>query len=636
MAKRKRGSAATGTKPASDDSRPGNSKLAINTYEDVADSEDEFHLGRDQVLLDAPEAKRKKRLEDDVMQASDEEVLAYSDSQNEDEDELDGEDEDLSEDSSHPSADEDQDAEAQSEDDEEAGALSGWGTSKKDYYNADEIETEEQARQEEEEARRLQKERRKALSEADFAFDEDRWQGQDSALGESKDGVFTETLPPMDVTSDMSLSEKMKLFKSLYPEFEPLSKEMLDLQPVFQKLSANLPQDQPKHKPSLHTLQFRALSAYLGCLAMYFAVLTSGEPLANGKRQPLAPHLLREHEVMDFLIQCRERWNKVKDVTIQTVTQKPRQHMVTTDDDSEEESTLTEQKRLKSDLKKATKAEKAALMQASQARRAARQQQTEQQLADLNRELDAASSQRLKPSKSNVLAADAAAADADSDLGDEEELDPHEAAEKARKRKSLRFYTSQIAQKANKRANAARATGGDDDLPHRERLRDRQERLTREAQKRGQKAKDEDLGAGSEDEGPSNMQREERGGNIEDDEFAREMIAKAKSKKAFKNEREEAYRQAKEQGGKVVRQELPGVGPDGRREIGFKIEKNKGLTPKRNKLNKNPRAKKRAKYEEKTKKLRSMKPTYKGGEGRGGYGGELTGIKTNLVRSTKL
>lgn len=49
----------------------------------------------------------------------------------------------------------------------------------------------------------------------------------------------------------------------------------------------------------------------------------------------------------------------------------------------------------------------------------------------------------------------------------------------------------------------------------------------------------------------------------------------------------------------------------------------------------NPRVKKRKKFEEKKKKLGSIRQVYRGGEGKG-YGGELTGIKTNLVRSVKL
>jgi U3 small nucleolar RNA-associated protein 3 len=37
------------------------SKLAINTWEDVADSEDEFHINRDKVLLDEEPAAKKLR-----------------------------------------------------------------------------------------------------------------------------------------------------------------------------------------------------------------------------------------------------------------------------------------------------------------------------------------------------------------------------------------------------------------------------------------------------------------------------------------------------------------------------------------------------------------------------------------------
>jgi U3 small nucleolar RNA-associated protein 3 len=65
-------------------------------------------------------------------------------------------------------------------------------------------------------------------------------------------------------------------------------------------------------------------------------------------------------------------------------------------------------------------------------------------------------------------------------------------------------------------------------------------------------------------------------------------------------------------------------------------EKNKGLTPRRKKEVRNPRVKKRMRFDEKKKKLASIKAVYKGGEGRGGYGGEFTGIKKDLVKSVKL
>lgn len=42
------------------------SKLAITSYEDVADSEDEFHINRDKILLDeGPAAKRLRKWQEE-------------------------------------------------------------------------------------------------------------------------------------------------------------------------------------------------------------------------------------------------------------------------------------------------------------------------------------------------------------------------------------------------------------------------------------------------------------------------------------------------------------------------------------------------------------------------------------------
>lgn len=39
----------------------GDSKLRINTWEDVADSEDEFYINRDKILLEEGPAQKKQR-----------------------------------------------------------------------------------------------------------------------------------------------------------------------------------------------------------------------------------------------------------------------------------------------------------------------------------------------------------------------------------------------------------------------------------------------------------------------------------------------------------------------------------------------------------------------------------------------
>ena len=42
------------------------SKLRINTYEDVADSEDEFHINRDKILLEeGPAQKRQRKIQEE-------------------------------------------------------------------------------------------------------------------------------------------------------------------------------------------------------------------------------------------------------------------------------------------------------------------------------------------------------------------------------------------------------------------------------------------------------------------------------------------------------------------------------------------------------------------------------------------
>jgi hypothetical protein len=56
--KRKAGGRAYGEAKAP---KEDDSKLAINTWEDVADSEDEFHINRDKVLLDEGPAAKKLR-----------------------------------------------------------------------------------------------------------------------------------------------------------------------------------------------------------------------------------------------------------------------------------------------------------------------------------------------------------------------------------------------------------------------------------------------------------------------------------------------------------------------------------------------------------------------------------------------
>ncbi|KAG0681488.1 hypothetical protein C6P40_004743 [Pichia californica] len=76
------------------------------------------------------------------------------------------------------------------------------------------------------------------------------------------------------------------------------------------------------------------------------------------------------------------------------------------------------------------------------------------------------------------------------------------------------------------------------------------------------------------------------------------------------------------------------IGEDGKRAIGYQIMKNKGLTARRKKENRNARVKKRKKYDAAKKKLKSVRAVYTGQQGP--YSGELTGISKKVSRSVKL
>lgn len=555
------------------------------------------------------------------------------------------------------------------EEDEDTG---GWGTSRKDYYNADTIETEADALEEEAEARRLQQRQLQGMTEADFGFDELEWlkagkneDGDDEGDNDG-DNVIREVLPKVQITDSVSPEERLRILKMRYPEFEPLAKEFLNLQAVHEdsKIAATTAVAAQQHMDAkggqspanelsvtpIAAVKHRALSAYLAALSMYFALLTSGPADLDGKLSTMPSEELREHTIMETLVQCRGLWEKLKNVAVPEIdvgttsdiqNENPNGHATDTKavesrnlegtkNIKETEATPKQKKKHKT---KAQKAAEAAQVQAD-ALRAERLQKTEEELAGLSA-LTAASRVSSKASKRSAKTA-AADMDSDSDFGEQTALTPHEAAEKAKRKKSLRFYTSQIAQKANKRDAAGRDAGGDADLPYRERLKDRQARLNAEAEARGKKptgsTKGDALGGPSDEEDHAETQELQDGSGSEG--YYDLVASRSANKKASKAALAAAHAQAEKQGGvvRVVEEETT----DGKRAISYAIEKNKGLAPRRKKDVRNPRVKKRKKFEDTKKKLGSIRQVYKGGEGKGGYGGEKTGISTRLVKSVKL
>ena len=378
------------------------------------------------------------------------------------------------------------------------------------------------------------------MTEADFGFDETEWlQGADQAEeGDNDHDVVREVLPQLEITESMTVEEKTKILQKRYPEFSPLAKEFLELQPIQDQLSLDSAAAQavlghqkatttPIEKiPPVATVKWRALQAYLASISMYFAILAHGGKDSSGKLKPRAPEELREHPIMDDILKCREIWQKAKDANIPELAEKLDIHPnisgnmdetqtngITTSQDVSNPSRNVAAKKKKTRKSKAVRAAEKALIEA-ESRRAERQKRAEDDLAKLSGIGPKA------PSNPNRAIETPVDNDDYSDFGEETTMTAQEAADKARRKKSLRFYSSQIISKAKKRENAGREVGGDGDLPHRERLRDRQARKNAEAEARGhKKATAADQLGGESDEEDRRVAKEMRVGNDDDDYY---------------------------------------------------------------------------------------------------------------------
>ncbi|KPI35958.1 uncharacterized protein AB675_10418 [Cyphellophora attinorum] len=594
----------------------GHLNSAVEQNDTFNDSEDDFVTGREKILLDeGPAAKRRRRLEEEDAELlpSDEEVFGdglVSDDDDDAEDLLDEPDDDAGE-----AADEEEDERY-------------WGDKRGDYYGADEIEDEQDALDEEAEARRLQQKQLQNMTDADFGFDEIAWA---QAEGQQTTTSTTEKLPPVRISETATDEERLQILNTRYPEFEPLSSDLLACNAEYEELKA-VAKKQSKSQASSKQVRLWAVSAYMAAIAMYLAVLTSTK---DGIALP--PAELRQHPIMTSLLRARQAWERTKDLksekeaeAAQPTSAPPVQpppkttiangiHKPSKVSQRGPDATATSVKTIKPKKPKT-------ITSASV---------SEPGIADARvpKKSAASTSKPKRTTIENLLAQSGPAKDEDdeSDFGDEVALTAEEAAAKASKKKSLRFYTSQIAQKAGKRAFASRQAGGDDDLPYKERIRDRQERLKREVeQDRAEQAAMSDGGASDADYDENDLASKM---NNDANEYYNALTSAASAKKTDKLARADAHALAAQQGAQVYEEET--VGPDGKRKITYAIEKNKGLQPRRKKEVRNPRVKKKKKFEEKKKKLASMRPVYKGGL-KGAYSGEGSGIKMNVVKSVKL
>lgn len=535
------------------------------------DEVDEFAQGKEQVLLkeagwDKPEQESSDEDEEEQVMDIDEDDKATKADIDEYRRKLRG------------PIDEDEEEYFVNEDESEAEEDEGWGISKNDYYGAEDLEEEndEDAKEMEIEALRLQKKHMEELNMDDYMLDEtvDEWKK------EAKDEEPEEEAPKTVKVSAMDKAEQRQSLEKQYPEFIPLTKDFESLRPTLEDLAARRDQ-----LGEVDRVRYTALASYLGTVATYFALFL--DQMSTGEQ-----FSMKNEPIMESILSTREGWriaNKLKPV----ISQSDDEVVI----EQEEEESEIGQSQHNSDI------DESGSNSDSDSFHSFSEESEVEETPKLRRSI-----KHLKKKK----------------LEDIDEIDLEE---KKGRRKTLGFYTSKIDQTDKKKKTKFQ---GDEDIPYKERLFERQQRLLEEARKRGdisnKSAPGVDLGDDLDDEEPEEVL------DIDDDAYYESMKSK---KDAKKHAKENAVKLAK----KAIREGnynelMESVDDDGKRAINFQILKNKGLTKKRKKENRNSRVKKRLRYAKAQKKLSSVRAVYKAPEGP--YQGEKTGIKKNLSRSVKL
>ncbi|CAK7243690.1 MAG: something about silencing protein 10 [Sporothrix thermara] len=678
----------------------------ITTYEDIADEQEQYFLDQDKIMLDAEQGtkrQRREQQEDEFLELSDDDVLGADPDDSDNDEPEDPSDRRKQKKKAKKAAakkartaataaknDSDDDGDDSGRKaaaaEEEEGDQGWWGTSKSEYYDGETIETEANALEEEAEARRLQKKQLSRMKAEDF-FDMDEWttagakdNSKGIADGTSASAAAAAAASGATVTltthtnkeeiDSMSSEEKAKFLQDYYPEFDPLCDDFVELEPLMHEYKA-LAEGKPSE--SLEVVQFRALSCYVATICMYLSLFMSpSRDNPNGNRYIMDPDELHDHEVMQYLVDTRETWERVKRLQARCAAKaKKAATALAAEEDKiataksvlaavaaaeSDKASVKSQKKKKTTAtttttKKSAKADISDNMAAMVAKMAKKDKSNKkdkksttasQELEESMADLSALLSKKSKKAKKTATAAAARRSGDDSDdlsdLGEEEAIDARTAEENLKRKKSLGFYTSQIMQKSNLRSGASTQAGGDADIPYRERFRDRQARLEAAAARRASAPiqPGEELGGSGDDDDDNGASGDDDGGD-EAEKAANlayyDSIVKAHGAKMDVK----AARKAAIEAGKldrVVPDSL--LDKDGRRQLTWEIEKNKGLSHKTLKEKKNnPRVKKRVKFEKKKKQLASMRAVYKPVD-RDHYQGERTGISTGLIRSIKL
>lgn len=535
------------------------------------DTENEFDFDE----VDAFNANRSKILLDQAGEYGQERVSEDEDSQ---EEVLASGDEDADEEDEDENEDIDEDVE------DEVDEEKGWG-GRQNYYGGDDASDDEDSKRMTEEALRQQKKHLQDLEMDDYVDDEilEDWQKKADTFDTKDSNISQVVLDTSTSLDSLDDTERLKLLKQSFPEFIPLMRELEELQPKLRDLNL-------MDQNVCTTIKVSALSGYLASITSYMAIFVDNLRSGQGFLS------MKDHPVMESILSSREVWRQANELPLEIK------------EVAEEEEVTNEVSSSEIDEEDFVDAKE--------------DQDDSQILQDEEEEETFDNGHNINIHQQRVIRR---APPSTGDDFTEADIDDLDLEDKTRRKKTLRFYTAKIDKAA---AQRERYISGDMDVPYKERLYERQQKLIEEARKRGLEKKDDDDEANDFYAGNDNVGDEDDSGYYE--------ALKHNKKLKLKNRKlaHAAAIKASKEGKLAELQEE--IGQDGKRAINYQILKNKGLTPHRKKEYRNSRVKKRKQYETAKKKLKSVRQVYDSEKSKGPYEGEKTGIKKGLSRSVKL
>ncbi|CAK9270798.1 unnamed protein product [Sphagnum jensenii] len=612
--------------------------------EDFVDEIDEFHNKREKISLDpTKDLEDLDELEDDEVPVMD---LQEGDDDDDDDDmddeELTGLAAKLVRQSKIMKQRAGMENDDEEEEEEEEKEKTAWGKGKRIYYSADNVEyelqssDEEAPAEEEAEALRLQKEMAASLrpedydvsdtesddnSEKEETFEDGRgkekpgkttlrgWGG--SADAENK--MVTVEAVKKDISA-LSKEEQMELLMSDAPELVALVTELRDglhelhtkIQPVMDKVKDGL----QATKEGMNYLEVKHVLLLSYCQSIIFYLLMKAEA-RSVRDHPVIARLVELKMLVQKLSPIDKKLQHQLERLLKDVQTPAAPHSAVQVNESNLSSATL---KLDQDTEVIVGAESKKMLQ-ERARLDARAQKNANLVVHVP--VSKAGHKKVKQLKRPRNGLKDILDDLEDDVGDMEGLvlSKSNLISAVGRPRTL----SQVIAEAGRPSKKPKAVSGDADLPVREDLGERRRNYEIQQAAKASVTNDTD---DSDGKAEGNGQDEDK--DPEEDDFymqAKQLKEAKQAAKAAKYSR-------------TLLSPVEELDADGKRQITYQMEKNRGLTPYRKKATKNPRKKYKLKHEKAVIRRKGQvrevrRPTS------ASYGGESTGIRTNLSRSVR-